>query len=203
MRIVWAIFGLVLAGSVLAGEQKKYGEIANNLLDSGIEVHGYWQITVLDPDGTVVNEVAFNNALTNPAALTTLIMDDAVSGGLYLVVTNQTAVSSGIGPCNPDCEIAPVGMNTGITVDSTDLTTTQQGSNFETLRLAGNVTVTTTSTIDLVQSWILLCNGDTNTAAQCRANPDSASVFTSRVLSPSVSVTAGQIVQITVDITFS
>lgn len=170
---------------------------------TGIAVHGHWKLTILNADKSLHTEIEFDNALVNPAALTTLIMDDAVSGGIYLTVTNQSATSSGTGPCNPDCDIAPTGMNIGFTPDSTNLTTTQTGTNFETLRLAGDFTVTNTSTIDLVQSWILLCNGATNTAAQCRANPDSSSVFTSKILASGVAVTAGQIVQVTVDITFS
>ena len=118
-------------------------------------------------------------------------------------MTNQTATSTGMGPCNPDCELAPAGMNVGTAVDSTNLTDTQIGTNYETLRLAGSVTVTNAATVDMVQTWILLCNGNNNTAAQCFANPDSASVFTSKILSPGTSVTAGQIVQVTVDLTFS
>ena len=170
---------------------------------TGIQVHGHWTIRVLDPDGSLVQEVSFENALTSPATLTSLLNGDAVSGGGYVVATNQNAVSSGVGPCNPDCEIGPTGLNAGITFDSSNLTLTLMGTNFETLRMAGSFTVTTTSTIDLVQSWFCVCNGTTNNATQCKASPDSCGVFTSKILGSAVSVTAGQIVQITVDLTFS
>ena len=93
-------------------------------------------------------------------------------------------------------------MRTGLTPNSNNLTATQQGSDYETLRLAGSVEVANNATIDLLQTWMLVCNGDNNTASQCRGNPDSEGVFTSKILSSGVSVSAGQLVQITVDITF-
>lgn len=172
-------------------------------LSQGIELEGLWKISVLEPDGTLVEEKVFHNALVNPAALTGLLDHGAVSGGVYVLLTDQTAVSTGIGPCDPDCEIVVSGMSIGLTPESTNLVASQVGTNFETLRLSGSVTVSNNATIDLVNTWILLCNGATNTAAQCRAAPDSASVLTSKVLSSAVSVTSGQIVQVTVDLTFS
>ncbi len=168
----------------------------------GIKVHGYWTIDVLSPEGEVVSHHEFENAFINPGGLATLVMDDGVSGGLYVVMTNQNSGSSGMGPCNPDCEIAAAGMDIGTTPDSTSLTATQIGTNFETIRLAGNVTIANTSSIDLVQSWILFC-GDSKPPPQCRANSDSIAVFTSKILSTAINVTAGQIVQVQVDLTFS
>ena len=169
---------------------------------TGIQVHGHWKVEVFGVDGTKVQEIEFDNALVSPGTLTTLIMDDAVSGGLYLIVTDQNAASTGTGPCDPDCQIATSDMRTGLTPNSNNLTATQQGSDYETLRLAGSVEVANNATIDLLQTWMLVCNGDNNTASQCRGNPDSEGVFTSKILSSGVSVSAGQLVQITVDITF-
>lgn len=171
--------------------------------EPGIQIHGRWTLEVLSPDGQPVERYEFNNALVNPAAVTTLLNRDGVSSGFYVVLTNQMAITTGTGPCNPDCEITEPSANIGITPESTNLTMTQTGTNFETLRLAGSITVSNTSSIDLVQTWVGLCNGTTNNTTQCFANPDSHSVFTSRVLSTAINVTAGQIVQVTVDLTVS
>lgn len=194
-RSLFAI-GLALTFSLISMAQEQ----KDNALLTGIKVHGYWEISVFEPDGTLVSEVAFENALISPGTLTTLINGDAVAGGMYLVVTKQN-VSSTAKPCNGDCIIAPVGM--GVTSPtSTNLITSQIGTNFETLRLAGSVTATNTASIDLVQTWILLCGG-AKTTANCRTSPDTENLFTSKTLTSAVNVTAGQIVQITVDLTFN
>ena len=172
-------------------------------MHSGIRVHGHWKIAVFEPNGTKVREITFQNALVNPGTLPALIRGEAVAGGMYIVATNQNAQSSGTGPCNPDCEIAPNGLTTGISHDSNNLVLSYQGNNFETLRLAGSVTATASSTIDLVQTWITLCNGSVKNSSQCSDGSDSASVFTQKTLNSGVAVTAGQIIQITVDLTFS
>ena len=193
----------VLTSPVASGSEEQGVAETTEAKDIGIHVHGHWKVVVLDADGTKVQEIEFDNALQSPGTLTTLLMDDAVSGGLYLVASDQNAMQSGVGPCDPDCEISEAGMGLGVTPNSTDLTQTQQGSNFETLRLAGSVTVSNNATIDLLQTWILICNGETNTASQCRSSPDSEGVFTSKNLSQGAAVTSGQVVQITVDITFN
>ncbi|MEM9303396.1 MAG: hypothetical protein AAGE01_14870 [Pseudomonadota bacterium] len=168
----------------------------------GIAVRGHWTIEVLSPDGERVSRHEFTNALVGASVLTAVLVDDAVSGGLYVLLTNQNAGSSGMGPCNPDCEIAESGADIGGTPDSTSLTATVTGTNFETIRLAGNVTIANTSTIDIVQTWNLLCGG-TNTPSQCKASSDSLILLTSKTLSTAINVTAGQIVQVQVDLTFS
>ena len=46
-------------------------------------------------EGEVVSHHEFSNAFVNPGGLATIVIDDAVSGGLYVVVTNQNSGSSG------------------------------------------------------------------------------------------------------------
>ena len=41
-------------------------------------MEGHWKLEIFDPDGTKVKELDFYNALVNPSALTTLIMNDGV-----------------------------------------------------------------------------------------------------------------------------
>ena len=172
---------------------------AGNGLSSAIQVSGYWKVEVYNADGSLDKVREFHNGLVGASALPVLLNGEGVAGGLYIELGN----SSQVGPCNnTNCTIAK-NANIGITPNSTDLTVTNTGNNFETLSLAGSVTVSTTTTIDVVSSWVCLCNGQNENSTQCEASPDSCLVFTRRTLTQGVAVTAGQIVQVTVQITFS
>lgn len=167
---------------------------------AGIQVHGVWTIQVFEPDGTEVSTKTFDNALVGASALTGFLNAEVVSGGGYLVL--ETATGSA-GPCNGPCHIGTSALNAGITFQATNLVTSSQGTNFETLQMVGSVTASSNETIGAVASWFCVCNAATNTATQCTAQPDSCGVFTRKVLASGIAVTAGQIVQVTLEITFS
>ena len=198
--LILTLFFIALSSTAVPASDHQRPANGGGGLGSSIQVHGHWTIAVLEPDGQKVREVSFNNALVGASVLAVLLGADAVTGGMYMEIDNQ---NGGSGPCNNlSCEIVPSGMNPGITPESTDMTVSFVGTNFETLRLYGSVTATSTTTLDQVTTWSLLCN-KTDTVADCRANPDSASVLTRKTLGSGVSVTAGQIIQVTVDLTFS
>lgn len=200
LRNVGVVMLVMAVGfTAFAGEEKKAKPSSSDTMKSGIEVEGYWKLTVLNPDGTLAQEVAFHNALVNPAILTGFIKGIVAPGGMYVELGNSSSTG---GPCgNSVCNISDGVLNIGLTPDATNLTFTDMGTNFETLRLQGNVTVTSAATIDLVRTWLAVC-GQLK-PSDCKTNPDSLGVFTSKTLSSGVAVTVGQIVQFTVDITFS
>lgn len=167
--------------------------------DDGIYVHGHWTIKVLNPDGTLDQELEFDNALVGASLFTSFLNSDVVPGGMYIELSDNNTNTL---PCGSSCSIIPQGLSAGITPDSTDITFSFSGGNFETLRIAGNLTMPANGTIDTVATWHCIC-GTTKTVAQCKAAPDSCAVVTRKALGSAVVLTAGQIVQITVDITFS
>ncbi|CAM2010502.1 hypothetical protein [Acanthopleuribacter pedis] len=180
--------GLLFAGDPPAAEQ-----------NGTIHVEGVWTIQIMNPDGSEASTRTFHNALVGASVLTALLNAEAVIGGSYLVLDDN----AGNGPCSGSCEIGSSSLNAGLTYDSTNLVRSITGQNFETLVLSGSVTATSTHTVSSVVSWFCLCNGTTNNTTQCAASPDSCSVLTRKTLASPINVTTGQIIQVTLEITFS
>jgi hypothetical protein len=187
---------LAFAGLIsFAGETPE----RNSKLSSAIEVEGLWVIEVFNADGSFDKAYTFENALIGASLFTSFLNSDVVPGGMYMVLSNTQNQQNGI--CASDCNIGPSSLNAGLTYDSTDFATSFRGNTFETLRLSGNITATQTGTIDQVATWHCICGVNDNPMT-CAASPDSCSVVTRRTLPSAVAVNQGQIVQITVDITF-
>lgn len=167
----------------------------------GIHVAGVWTISVFDAEGREVSTRTFHNDLVGEGMLTGMINAEVVCGGNYLVVEE---ISSGNnGPCGGPCNIGAPGLNSGITFQSTNLTRTTQGNDFETLVLSGSVTATSNHNVNAVTSWLCVCNATQKNATQCAASPDSCGVLTQKTLTSPITVTSGQIIQVTLEITFS
>ena len=59
-----AVLGLALVATACGGGAN--GETAADGPTEGIQVHGDWEVQVVDPDGTVVSSVEFANSLLPP-----------------------------------------------------------------------------------------------------------------------------------------
>ena len=57
----------------------------------GIKINGYWKIDIHNPDGTLAKHLEFENSLTTPETLQSVIAGDAVSLGPSIVVTSHLA----------------------------------------------------------------------------------------------------------------
>jgi hypothetical protein len=186
---------LLLAGPVLAGGAKE-----------GIAVHGHWKIEIFEPDGTPVSITEFENALviTGKGTLALLLDNDASVGGWTVSLDNG---STGTEPCGSAaapaaCLLGETGVNWGSEVlHSTNLVATQSGGDIE---LSGTVTAENTTTIGVVASYTKRCLG-TVTPVNCPASASDWSLwgFTATNLASPPSVQAGQIIQVTVTISFS
>jgi len=172
----------------------------------GITVHGHWRIEVLDPDGTLVSTTELENALVEFGAQTLVnsLTGLGVVGGWLVVLYDTTGAQL---PCDDGsgashCNIGESDVDYGtIPLHSSDLTVTR--SLPWTFSLAGSVTVAYSTSIDRVGTITKVCD-PSNTAASCRpATGFSYAGFTGKDLTPAVPVQPGQIVNVTVNLSFS
>ncbi len=156
----------------------------------GIKVHGHWIIEVRNPDGTLVSHHEFENALDPssgqllPTVLLGLMVADLNSWRIR--VGDACGSSSAPAPCTIPVTPNPFVPNS---------TTVFSG----TLELAGSTTASRDATITRVETVV-----DFNPVqGAILLSPRPNTVFTDRILSSTVNVVTGQIVQVKVVISFS
>jgi hypothetical protein len=166
---------------------------SDGLAAEGIQVHGDWTIVVRNPDGSLAGRYEFQNALTSHGAgwLAELLAREE-SVGLWRVHLVGVPL-----PCNrvdipnqaTTCRIGEANDNTGWNsfdaVHSTNLSVEADGV---ALVLEGSVAAQNTTEITNVRTF---------PGPATWPNP-----LTSKVLNP-IPVDAGQLVQVTVEISFS
>jgi hypothetical protein len=191
----------------------------------GITVHGHWIIDVLDPDGTVVTQREFDNAITQSGRG---FIARVLARTNYLSPWEiELGSSTGNGPCagayfggvpnNSSCWIVDVGIEplayaaSYLAVFPTG-TTTVGGAGGAQVILTGRITALTAGEINRVATHRTLCPlGNpspyaTTTDSCLYTGP--GEVFTSHDLTAAqgpgapLPVTAGQIVQVTVTVSF-
>jgi hypothetical protein len=169
----------------------------------GIKVHGHWTIEVRNPDGSVVTRREFENSLvsTGSPALVALLSQQATMGIWYV----QLVPSAGVALTIFELGGSPTPPGT-----SNNLVVTNGGTS---LTLSGSVTTSSAVQIATVQTLLFTCVA-TAAAASCgaggiggtSANPllfgNKPLLFT-QTSPPPVSVQNGQIVQVSVVISFS
>jgi hypothetical protein len=177
----------------------------------GVKVHGHWKIVVKNPDGSVAQTREFENSLTAGGALylgQLLVGESQGQFGILLTTTGSSicpsanctlvpTTSAGIGIfyCGSSTYTCFPGMTTTLTGPPTAIT------------LAGQMTAAYTGTITNVATYAYDCK-DGVAPPTCAAyssqnlaenNPIN---FTATTVS-AIAVNAGQIVQVTVTISFS
>lgn len=162
---------------------------------TGVEVHGHWTITVLEPDGTVVSRLEFENALVaSGRVLLAEILTGAYGAAYWQVALGADPSGSDPDPCvfnaQPTfCVATPPG--TGGISNTFETLTTTLGGNGDEIHLAGQVTAATSTTIGAVATSLH------------STDPAAYGSFTEKILSSPAAVQAGQVVQVTVEISFS
>lgn len=167
----------------------------------GIKVHGHWTIDIRNADGTLASHHEFENALTasGQLALASLLSGFGQSRQWSIDLLD---VSGGQHPCgNPQTgrQICAIHADPP-TVSSSQNPLGVVETNH--LLLSGTVTSFTGGTSILSGVWTMLdmCGrADPN----CSLNNAAHYQFTSHSLASPITVAAGQIIQVTVDITFS
>ena len=204
LATVIAVIGIsVLISPAFAGEQ-------GGTAKEGIKVHGHWKIEIFNPDGTRASVTEFENALTGEGAGAIIRrLTGTVSHGGWGI---ELDASTGTKPC--DTSGSPAACNIGeaglayltMNIHSSNLTVTPDFSFNPTPKiiLSGSVTAAKNSTIDKVSTTYSFCGLDSSTA-DCRlGGPNNVwQPFTTKILPAPPSVILGQLIQVTVTISFS
>lgn len=197
-----ACAALVLAFSGLAAAAEPGGGTRE-----GITVHGHWRIEVVDPDGTVVSTTEFENALTTEGQgfLGGTLGRQGSTGAWKIVLLSPVG---GDGPCDDGlgfqtaCVISESGAYwAGDLVHSSDLTvaSTPTGAT-----LSGSVAVAFATSVGGVETYVKSCNASVPPAACPGYTPAYGHHrFTATTLASPPAVQPGQIVNVTVNLSFS
>jgi hypothetical protein len=156
----------------------------------GIKVHGHWTIDVRNPDGTLASHREFENSLqtTGVAALSSSLARTGVIGSWKVdLLTSSAGV---IGALSETFGNLTVGAPTS-------------GPNNGNLVLNGSFTDVQGGIIANVESLFDFCSPGVLPSSCNDANAIAETLFTLRVLTTPVSVVTGQLVQVTVVISFS
>lgn len=177
----------------------------------GIKVHGHWTIEVRNPDGKLVTHREFENSLTTASGytgsvvLTDLLAGTRTGGAWEIILVTPNASLHIFQPNSPSAEIcneAACSPNLSVVAGTTQ--------NPGTLTFTGFVTVPasqTSITQVVTDTWACI---PTELPAACATlsltdvNNGNANdfTFTSANLSPAITISPGQVVQATVNITF-
>ena len=170
--------------------------------DEGIKVHGHWTIEVMDPDGSIVQRREFENSLSGSGRLEEVLGRLVAVGGwtiqLFAQSPNQVCEQPA-GVPNPLCLIAePTSTSTDNNVFKNLTPSVSTGS----LTLAGSLIAQRDGTFSIVSTLLGSCPSSVPPDS-CPGAEVSGWVFTSTILSPFITVSNGQLVEVSVVITFS
>jgi hypothetical protein len=175
----------------------------------GIKVHGHWTIDVRNPDGTLVSHREFENALTtNGAALLARFIGRVNTPFQWFV-----ALTSDAGLTNGPCGDGGPGICTIVEQNDVSFTDapnrflnltvtvpTGNSANANKLVLSGSATTgTSAGQVLTVSTGLTACPAGTNSCP----NTTLQVLMTQATLSSPVNTAPGQIVQVTVVISFS
>jgi hypothetical protein len=196
------------AGTTSAGEPKGGPK-------EGIKVHGHWIIDVRNPDGTVVAHREFENALTSIGAITLAkILGRQRTPNLWVIFLRSGPngvtpwLLNGVQPgfiLEPN-DFSPADFHTFKTLTVTVPTGTDANGNpvpnANKLVLSGNATALNAGQIGEVGTSLISCPANVLPGNPCVGFSDLQSATFATLNTPQ-SVSAGQIIQVTVVISFS
>ncbi|MCA1816441.1 MAG: hypothetical protein LC746_08575 [Acidobacteria bacterium] len=191
----------------------------------GIKVHGHWTIEVRNPDGKVVTRQEFENALdptTGSPALSRILGRQGTAGDMEIILGGHGPQSGGTGPCQQwsgfsfvgyvPCEIVEANSPSfGFKTLTLSLPPVGAIVNTNALILSGTATFSDNTlgnpggggTITAVSTAMVTC-APTVALGSCHAGQGNNYLrLTTAVLATPVDVKPGQIVQVTVALSFS
>ena len=197
-----AVIGFaIISSTAFAGDK-------NGLTKEGIKVHGHWKIEIFNPDGTRVSVTEFDNAYISNQHIPNILTGQYIYGGWAV----QLWTSAGLGGHACDNAGSPypcwigengVGYPAGYGMKSSNLTVNLTGAGSDVITLVGSVAADYSTVIERVNTWLAYCNTD-QTVAACKSNTfDIGSVTGTYLASPLPTVQPGQLIQVTVSISFS
>ena len=188
-----------------------------------IKVSGYWKIDVRNADGTLASHTEFENALTPPGGA---LLGKLLGG--TATVRDLMVVLDGTHPCGKPCVIAPnnqdfplfglvyMGSNSATSDPALSMTLNVAGQTGASPKLVlGGLATTADGTINKVRTVVVVqCPADqalcdpTIKVPSGRTLPEIFAAISSTLTEftlpdPGVTVTAGQVVSVSVTLTFS
>jgi hypothetical protein len=197
----WLVLGVVAWAAVALAAVT----LAEDGAHESIRVHGQWKIEVFDPDGTRVSVTEFENALVDQN-LIPLLMSGQVSYGGWGISLEGGPVGLCLytdgdeGPCNIGAEGVYYG---GIQLHSTNLTVVADPGAPGTVVLQGSVTAGLDGSVDAVGTRFNLCPGDVAPTVCVTQEGAEWREFTRATISPGTPVVAGQLIQVSVTLSFT
>jgi len=172
----------------------------------GIKVHGHWTIDVRNPDGTLASHHDFENSLQSTGAG---VLVGSLSRASVTGLWNISFTDSSTGLCNSTlfCQIDEPTQVPPLKSDSKNLTVSAPttGPHAGKIVLAGSVTAAGVGSVVEVLTYVDVCAVSVSPTS-CN-NGDSlqlgTTLFTNHVLTPNIAVAAGQLVDVTVVLSFS
>jgi hypothetical protein len=162
-----------------------------------ISVHGHWTIDVLRPDGTLVERRDFHNALKPTGAMVLAdILAGRLSPGRFSVV-----LAGGLCYGDVDCRIAESVPGAAVDPGSFSTLHLTLDATWTALTLSGTATTSRAGSIPAVTTRLGYCGKDV-VPGDCEGFLGVVA-FTEALVLPPLSVVAGQIVRVTVTLTFS
>lgn len=184
-----SVWGQLLQPKVAAHAPTAAGRVS--AAAQGVKINGWWTVAVLDR-GWLVAERQFENSLvtggSGDALLANLLAKSNVAGPWTVVGQD----SNGVAQFSISNDI---GINSGLSVST---------NSSHHLILAGQTTPASSISIGIVATSFIECPISTPTTSCNQGNPGDFGAFFTRATLPSpIAVAAGQVVQVTVDISFS
>ena len=207
---------LITMASVLAlaaGTAASASAQEANGRQEGVKVHGHWIIEVKNPDGTRAQYREFENALVaqGAGALSRILGIQAVpstwfvwigSGGANDVCQRTPGV---ITSCAITTPLGAQGTSPNEFFPNLQITAPTTGPNAGKLVLSGSATSTSpaASSLSSVLTQMWMCPATTLPATGCFNAGISQADITRATVSPAIPIQPGQVVQVTVIISFS
>lgn len=182
-----------------AGDPLQTESSATEGTQEGITVHGEWTIQVFEPDGTPVDRREFRNALTGGARDLARLLTRQASPGLWTIaLANSSSFTSG--PC-----LRSDGVAIACFISEPPLVPQLQEPVGQPPRvlLFARKTAEVAGTVGFVDTRLLLCTATASPSSACSGVSASSGIFTASTLPASITVSAGQIIEVSVTISFS
>jgi hypothetical protein len=191
------------AAAMLAVAMSAALAVGEAAAQEGVTVKGHWVVDIFNADGSRAARHEFDNALTaNGRTALAVLLSRRGEIRSWAIGTNSLCGTGGGSPCYLMQPAAPASLN-GWTAASQNLAVTMNsGGSLGTVSLAGSATVTGTGSISTFTTYMAVCGdpsqvpGLTDCAAPSQVYLD----FSQR--GQSISIQAGQVLQITVTFSF-
>jgi hypothetical protein len=179
----------------------------------GIKVHGHWIIEVKNPDGTRAQYREFDNHLVTGGGtpLSRILGLQTVPSAWYVWVGNAAAndvCQRGPGipaSCGITTPVGALGTSPSEFFPNLQVTSPPSGPNAGKLVLSGSATSSSTapSSINYVLTQLRMCPTTLLPGTNCLGSGATQGDVTQTAVSPAIPIQPGQVIQVTVIISFS